>query len=184
MNFACYEVEDKTGDVVFSRELGNARSIRYSIEAPKSNYLWAGGSGEDADRIFYSWGDTGSMTAYGMIEAYRDAKKVDSLADLQAEIIEQLAKDTEQFVLEVELLTEVGLDPVDDYWVGDRVTVDVNGQSLKNVIREATVKLEANKAPEYSIVVGTPDYVPTGIPRLYNKTRNNISRLSAIERRT
>lgn len=119
--------------------------------------------------------------------------------DFRAEVFKDQRDTNDQAALEqsrTEALTEgqgttsLKLSPIDtasvaygqEYGLGDRVTVRVDGEQLQDVVRE--VKLTFDRAGEQvAPVVGTPGARDPEVPRLFDALHRLAQRQSRLERR-
>ena len=113
--FKVYEPSDKTATAIFSVALGTILNYSYGSEAPVANYIHAGGDGDDASRVFYTYGDTGSMTTHGMIEKFIDASHIDTATDLYPVIIKELFSSSDKTSIQIEPAKLDWIKVYDDY---------------------------------------------------------------------
>jgi len=75
---------DNTSVMVFSTAYNSILSTEYDVKVPEGNYVIMGGKGEDTDRPFAYASDDTSISNWGRIEYYQDARSVEE-TDLQTE---------------------------------------------------------------------------------------------------
>lgn len=182
--FRTREVADLTDSVKLSKDLDTIRRFKYNAKASTGNYLYVGGKGEEGEREFIEWAnDEGSIPRYGLIERFVDANGGETITDLYATAIEELVKTQDNTVMEVEPIDKPFMTIIDDYWVGDKVTAIVDGSEFQEVIREATIKINANEGAVITPVLGTPDTRRKELLTLFKTVRKLDSRLGGFERR-
>lgn len=184
LTFRVREIADLTNSVKLSKDLDTMRRFKYNAKASTGNYLYVGGKGSEGEREFIEWAnDEGSIPKYGLIEHFVDANGGETITDLYATAIEELAKTQDNTVLEVEPIDKPFMTLIDDYWVGDKVTAIVDGSEFQEIIREATIKIDANEGVTITPVLGTPDTRRKELLTLFKTVRKIDSRLGGFERR-
>lgn len=184
LTFRTREVADLSDSVVLSKDLDTIRRFKYNAKASTGNYLYVGGKGDEGERDFVEWAnDEGSIPQYGLIERFVDANGGETITDLYATAIEELVKTQDNTVLELEPIDKPFMTIIDDYWVGDKVTAIVDGSEFQEIIREATIKINASEGATIIPVLGTPDTRRKELLTLFRTVRKIDSRLSGFERR-
>jgi hypothetical protein len=158
---------DKSAEVRFSPELGNLREFIWTLSAPKVTRAIVGCAGEKFDRYYYQKVDAEAEAEWGMkIEQFVDRRdiqlklntttgaviKADStMTDQEFEDAKEAAKDAASTVLEEgERNGNFQIYPIDTpdcqfgkhYFVGDKVTVAVDGTEYVDVVREVVVSID------------------------------------------
>lgn len=180
LQFQVYEPQDKSRIVVFSRERRNLAGYRYSVEAPQSNFVIGGGTGEEEARVFAYLGDEPSRALYGTIETFDDQRNISDQAELIKSINNKMIEQTEKTELEIQPLNVEPNLFMRDYTLGDRVSVEIQGEVIQDLIRSISVEVTED-VEKVTPVVGTPG-VGTRF-RLFDQVRNLEGRLGQIERR-
>lgn len=165
--FEVTEPVDRSGTALFSPELGNLAGYAYSRTDAAADYVIVGGQGEGTARAFVEGGaPTPSMRRRS--ETFRDRR--DS-ADPAV-----LAQARDEALAELTAKTELSITPVDtaavayglDYQLGDRVTVEVDGVRIVDVVREVTLTVNAERGEQVVPVVGTPGASNPAVPDLFS----------------
>lgn len=162
-----FRPRDLSKTVRFSPELGNLREYIWTLTAPKVTRAIVGCAGEKAERYYYQKVDTAAEAEWGIsIESFVDRRdiplKVDTStgAPIKADAA-MTGDDYDAAVKSVEeaadaVFTENGGDgnfqiyPIDTaecafgkhYFVGDVVTVAVDGTEYSDVVREVTISVD------------------------------------------
>jgi hypothetical protein len=178
--FEVYEPQNKVQSVVFSRERGNLGGYDYAVNAPAANFVIGGGQGEEEARIFAYAGDEPSRALYGTIEAFDDQRNVPTQAELVEIILNDIVEMTEDIRFEFQPLETINTRFMRDYQIGDRVTVEIEGEVIQDLIRGVTIQVDTNDET-ITPVIGTPG-VGTSF-RLFDKVRNLEGRIGRIEKR-
>ncbi|TDD97176.1 Gp37-like protein [Actinomadura rubrisoli] len=192
--------QNPAGGVKFSKEIGNLRSYTYSINAPKANYFMMGLRNDDETHPEWQdlWiGDKRSETPeWGThAEAYLDHTDIsfyrrdgddkiiwphnppqpgDKPSPDWDAINMALNSDAKENAatasLSVTPINTVGCRVGRDYWLGDRVHVEIDEEALTEVLREIHLS-DGSDGPLIEPTIGTPDATET--PAIYT----DISRL-------
>lgn len=180
LQFQVYTPQNKTSSVVFSRERGTLGSYEYIVVAPEANFIIGGGQGEVEDRLFAYLGDEPSRALYGTIEYFDDQRNIEDLNELIDIINNRMIEMTEKTSLKIETLEVTNTRFMGDYRLGDRVTVEIEGETIHDVIRAVEIKVD-QEGETITPIVGTPGVGTTF--RLFDKVRNMEGRLGELEKR-
>jgi hypothetical protein len=180
--FEVFEPEDVTGTVVFSKERRNLSGYKYHVEAPEGNYILCGGGGENTARYFVGTGDEPSRLLYGTIEYFLDQRQTTVEAELLQALYNELEERTEKTRLEIYPIDVEGTRFMEDYDLGYKATVEVQGETIHDVIRSVQITLDKD-GEIITPFVGTPGtYIGTAF-RLFDDYRRLQGRVGKIERR-
>ena len=152
MQFRFYVPSDKSGSIIFSEDLDNLSKYEYKASAPQYNYVVVGGSGTGTSRTFYELGDGTSITNVGRREMFIDARNTTDTAELAQKAIEAL---TEKADGEVSIHVVPGaqaieaMSPYDNYYLGDYVTVVVDGAPIVAQVQELGGLVTMDEAYEH-----------------------------------
>lgn len=183
--FEVYVPEDKTGTIIFSKNLGTLGKYTFSVEAGKANYLVCGGSGEGSARTFVEGCDSDSIVQWGRAESFLDKGNTSAVEELNGAITEELAKQGEKLTLNFTPVITENMKPVDDYDVGDWVTAVINNVTTYQQIREMKTVLDVSGGETITMAIGTDGSTSdaTTLSRIYSKMRGIDQRLNTYERR-
>lgn len=144
--FVVYEPADKTARVVFTDDLENLGDFGYSIAAPDANYVYCAGGGDGTARVVREGSDPVSIAdGWGRIETFRDRRDTSDPGELDQTIAEELAATKAVTNLEAQLLDLPQRAWLDDYGLGDAVTVIIAGDAVTEIIREVKIVLTAQQ---------------------------------------
>lgn len=175
-----FKPRDLSKRVRFSPELGNLREYIWTLNAPKATRAIVGGAGEKLDRYYYQKVDTAAEAEWGIqAETFVDRRdiqlKVDRNTGLPVKAEDSMtAADVEAAKKAVEEAASNVLDenqprgnfqiyPIDtadclfgrDYFVGDVVTVAVDGTEYSDVVREVSISVDdGGKAQDVNPKIG------------------------------
>jgi hypothetical protein len=180
--FEVFQPEDVTETVVFSKERRNLSGYRYSVTAPEGNYILCGGGGEDTSRYFVGTGDEPSRVLYGTIEYFLDQRQTTVESELLQALYNELEERTEQTGLEIYPLDVEGTRFMEDYDLGYRATVEVQGETIQDVIRSIQITLDKD-GEVITPTVGTPGAAVGTTFRLFDQYRRLQGRVGKIEKR-
>lgn len=162
-----FEPRDLSKRVRFSPELGNLREYIWTLNAPKVTRAIVGCAGEKLDRYYHQKIDTAAEAEWGVqVEQFIDrrdiALKVDkatglpmkadptmTTADFNA--AKKAVEEAATTALEEGVMSgNFQIYPIDttdcqfgrDYFVGDKVTVAVDGTEYSDVVREVAISVD------------------------------------------
>ena len=162
---------DVRASVVFSIGGGTLGDYEYGEAAGEANYLYGAGQGAGTARTIVEEHDATSVAQWGRIEAFYDSRDSADAAELLKAVEAQLAETADDRRLELEVIDTGGLSWPDDYALGYRVGVILDGITLAETVRELAITLEGD----------TETVVPSVGSALF--TDPNESRLFALARR-
>lgn len=183
LEFQVYEPADRTSTAVFSRELGNVAGYTYSTTAPVADYVIVAGQGEGTARSFTEGGTTADLDVYGRIEQFRDRRDIDDPAILPQALTEALAESQPGTALSISPIDTPAVSFGVEYVLGDRVTVDVEGERIQDVVREVVLTLTADRGEQVTPLVGTPGAANPSALALFARQERLDRRISNQERR-
>lgn len=154
--FDCYQPADRTASAIFSVSLGNLDGFDYDRNSAQANYIIAGGQGVGTARSFAEAGDGNSILDWGRTERFLDRRDVAATPELLQAIQKDIAEKAEQFELQLTPTPTDAMQYGRDYGLGDRVTVNVDGTLIQEVIREVSITLSADRGETVEPVIGTP----------------------------
>ncbi len=162
-----YAPKDRSKEVRFSPELGNLTEYIWTLSAPKITRAIVGCAGEGKDRYLKQKVDTASETEWGMqIEQFIDRRDIpvktnmatgqptkadpELTADEYTAALESVDDALTTALAEGEKNGNFQIYPIDtddckfgrDYFVGDIVTVAVDGAEYSDVVREVTISVD------------------------------------------
>lgn len=173
LEFQVWTPEDRTGTAIFSRDLGSLRRFDHTVQAPTATYLYLLGGGEGVDRTVVEGGDADGITQWGRIEQAIDRRDTTDTTELEQHRDEQLLTQAEKLDLEVIPVDTDAVSWPDGYALGDKVTVDLDGVTYQDVIREIRLVSTADDG-----LVVTP-FVATPGRRTLRATSRQLQRLEA-----
>lgn len=167
VDLEAFSPRDLSKSIRFSPELGNLREYIWTLNAPKVTRAIVGCAGENLDRFYYQKIDSAAEAEWGMqIEQFIDRRdiqlKVDkatgnpvkSDATMTADDVDAAKAAYEEAAtnaLEEGVMSgNFQIYPIDtadclfgrDYFVGDIVTVAVDGTEYSDVVREVTISVD------------------------------------------
>lgn len=139
--------EDKTATAVFAIDLDNIESIDYVDDGLEyANVVIAAGQGEGIDRLVISRGDGRNS---GRREIFQDMRDLQTVAAMERRCESTLAERSVSRSFTATLLPGIGPAYLEDYRVGDLVTIrdDELGINEQIRIQEVEVEITGGKEP-------------------------------------
>ncbi|MFE2075189.1 Gp37-like protein [Streptomyces misionensis] len=167
VDFEVFRPRDLSKTVRFAPELGNLREYIWTLQAPKVTRAIVGCAGDKQERYYYQKVDTASEAEWGMsTEQFIDRRDIPLKVDLStgapvksdATMTDSDVADAKQAVTDAadQAFTDGGGDgnfqiyPLDTaecafgrhYFVGDKITVAVDGTEYSDVVREVVISVD------------------------------------------
>lgn len=164
---------DRSKDIRFSKELGNLREFTWSLSAPSVTRVIVACQGTGKSRYLYQQIDTASEEEWGLqIEQLLDRRDLPIKADptTGAPVKADLSVTDEQFNTAKQAVLDAATEalnagakngnfqiyPIDtqtvkfgrDYFVGDLVTVSLDGVEYTDIVREVSITVDAGGQTE------------------------------------
>jgi hypothetical protein len=183
-----YVPSDLTSTVKLSEELGTIADFDYSLDGPDldsgGNFVVAGGGGDGTARVFAIGSDSASITKWGRIETFRDARDTSDPTTLGERITDTLNNSAEKVSFQATLAQTDSLIYGRDFNIGDKVTCVIDGVSMTNIVQEVNIALDMNSAETVTPLVGSMN--PANISEVLANFARQISkaqaRITRIER--
>jgi hypothetical protein len=141
--FQVYVPSDKSGEIVFSDDLGTLSGYEYEENDPDGNYAIVGGGGEGTLRSFVETADSTSVAADGLSEFFIDRRDTIDTAVMLQEAVDQLNDKAGKSAYKLKPLEAANMRVFDDYWLGDQVAADIDGVTIIDVVREVKFTIAA-----------------------------------------
>ncbi|OZV74764.1 hypothetical protein CA850_29750 [Micromonospora echinospora] len=179
--FRVYQPRDLTGQVRFSRGLGNLQAYRYEPAAPTCTVAIVGAQGEAEDRVFAELVADAAAT-WGRMVAVVDRRDTSDGEEIDAAGYEALAEGAEAAQLTADAIDTPTQRYGTHYDLGDLVSVELtNGVELADVVRAVTLKATPQTGEVVTPLIGTQSAStdPAWVRLLRDLTRR-LGRLEAI----
>lgn len=181
--FQVFTPTDRTGTIVFSEEYQNLEEYEYTVKAPQANYVLAAGQNEGVNRDFQESGDSASIITYGRIERFIDQRQLATDAELLASVNEELDAAGDEFSYTFLPISIMGMELKDDYWLGDKITVVIDGVTIQDIIREIRIKVDRKNGERITPIVATDKLRPGFFSQLARQNKQVEARILNLERR-
>lgn len=132
---------DLTANIVFTEQLSNITGAEYLANAPEGNWILAGGTGELTQRSFATAQDDTSISDWGRVEYFQDARNQDVLAGYVDEVLAKKTADTLGYGCTAsndDLTPQFGT----DYTLGDIVAMKIYGQYITAEVQQCEISVE------------------------------------------
>lgn len=136
-----YVPVDRSGEVVFSLELGNLKGFEFTSEAPDADYAYVGGQGEGIARAIVEDTDSAAVATWGRSEVFVDRRDATTVAELGIAATKALADGAAKDGISIAPVDTPGRAFGTDYNLGDKVKVVVEGEEVIDVIAEVTLTI-------------------------------------------
>ena len=156
LQFQNYLPADKTNNAKFSQDLGTLLNYSYQIDRPQANHIFVGGAGSGQARVYAEVEDSSSVSTYGLIEGFLDARSSTDSSTLGAAGNAALIQNASQTNLTIQPADTDGLQVFRDYNVGDKIASFIDGGSVTNVIRELQIDLSVEQGAIIMPGIGNP----------------------------
>ena len=136
--YEVYQGQDLTNSIVFTEQLNNIIGAEHLVSAPEGNYILAGGTGQMTSRQFDTAQDNSSISEWGRIEFYQDARNQGNLSGYASEILAEKTSDTTGYgctASNAPLTPQYGV----DYRLGDFVGMKVFGQFVTAEVQQVEI---------------------------------------------
>lgn len=166
----------------FSVGLGNLRAYSYETVAPTVTRAIIGAGGDGTARIFREYpvgASTPEQTWGRRIETFTDQRQTTDLTEVAQAGTEALANGGPQ--------TALSMTPIDipllrfgrEYNLGDKVTVEIEGTPIVDVVREVRITWDADDGERVKPLVGTEGALPPGADGLFARLTRRFGRLGS-----
>lgn len=142
--FDIYLPYDLSASIILSETLGSIENFSYEISAPETNYAIVGGLGDLMARAFAEQGDSQSIIDWRLIESFIDYNSTSVVAELLDRAFAELAQKASATKIDLVSRPMVGREPITDYWLGDTVTIVIDGVTFTAKAVEFSVELHGN----------------------------------------
>lgn len=182
LRFEVNEPVDRTATAIFSKGLGNLRGFKLTEEVSEANAGIVGGGGEGVARTFLDFADPAQIVRWNRrIETFRDRRDTVDAAELAQAGVEELASKAEKTGLSISPIDTRRLAFLRDYALGDRVTVDIDGVQIRDVLREVKIVVDEN-AETVTPTIGT-SATRSELLDVFRRLRELGRKVALLERR-
>lgn len=139
--FEIFQGRDLTGAIVFTEQLSNITGAEYLASVPQGNYILAGGTGELTSRQFDTAQDDDSISEWGRVEFFQDARNQNNLSGYADEVLTDKDADTIGYsctASTMDLAPQFGT----DFVLGDFVGMKVFGQYITAEVQQCEINVE------------------------------------------
>ncbi len=153
LTFTIYQPATQS-NAIFSRELGNLLDATYTLDGPAANAYVGAGSGDLTARVFTSGQDATSIATWGLVEGFLDARDTADVPTIGQRITAQLATDAQKTNLTITPVDTAALQFGRDYGLGDIVSVQIDGATITDKIRQLHIQLDGSNQELVSPGIG------------------------------
>lgn len=168
---------------VFSQELLTLESWDRTTIPATATDVWGLGPGELTARMV-RFGSRPDPISGRRIERAIDRTAATTIAELDAEIVEELELSRAKTSLKVTIVDQPGLRYGIDYLLGDRVPLRINGQEFTEPITEVTTSITAGETEPVRVVTIGFGLIEDPDIRTLVSQRQLAARLDSLEGRT
>jgi len=180
--FGVTQATDRTATAQFAPDLGNLQAFSYKVEAPTANLLIAGDASTGLSRQFYQSGDAASAALWGArIEAFLNQSNTTTAAEIQQAIAAQLVSQGQETTLQITPIDTDALAYNRDYFLGDRVTVNLGETLVQDTVREVVIEVSVQDGELITPMIGTTSRILSGPLKLFGRVSDLVRRINLIE---
>lgn len=186
IEFQVYAPQDLTGQVRFSRGLGNLREYAFEEDTPTATVAIVGGKDAGTSRVVAERIDTAAVTAYERMETFVDRRQSDDTSADTTEL-NQAGDEALTRAAATARLVSVTVDTDDQrygthYRLGDRVSIELNsGVEVADVVRSVNLKASPRDGEVVRATVGSQDASSDPLWLAYlNEMARRLARLETI----
>lgn len=181
VEFQVYSPADKTATVTFSRELGTLSEASYESAASEANYVAVGGSGEGTARTIFEKPNSDEVTTWTRIESFVDRRDTADATELEQKADEVLAEGAGKTNLSLVPVDLPGQQYLTHYSLGDKVTAVIDGELIRDLIREVRINLTPEGPTQTRPTIGTPG--AADVNRMFQRLAATEKNIRDLERR-
>jgi hypothetical protein len=187
--FRVYTVSDRTASIIFSSALGNLLDFSWERDGPDAaqggNVVIVAGGQQDTNRVFTVRTDSTSISTWGRLEYFQDARDTTDVATMQQRGDAQLLASKEQQQYSAILAPTRQMLYGFNFFLGDKVTAVIDGAIYQDQIREVDITLDANNAETVLPIMATPNanVIQEASVNLYRRLQQQVSLLSRLQTR-
>ena len=158
LQFQVYMPTDRSTTAIFSVGLGNLADYTYISDSSSIiNYVVSGGGGVGIGRYYQVGQDKPSVLNNGRFEGFVDQRSATTPVQLAQAISNALAQSRSKPTFNAAVIDTSAVAYGRDYFLGDKVSVIVNGQQVVNdLVREVQIQLTGAGGEIVTPAVGTP----------------------------
>lgn len=162
IEFQTYAPQDLTGQVRFSRGLGNLREYSYEEDTPSATVAIVGGKDVGTSRVIAERVNTAALTAYERMETFVDRRQSDDTSADTTELNqagdEALTRGAATGRLVSVTVDTDGQRYGEHYRLGDRVSEELgSGVEVADVVRSVNLKVTPRDGEIVTALVGSQD---------------------------
>jgi hypothetical protein len=175
---------DRSGTVVFSKTGGSLAAYSYTLSAPTATRVTVAGQGVGVDRTVIKVSSTdGVEDVWDMTaEVFADRRDTDEADDHLQEADERLIDGGATAGLSITPIDLPSMSFGDDYYLGDRVSVDIDETTrITDVLAAVTISTSIDGGEQVSPVIGAGDTSES--PALFSVLRKLGTRVGLLEKR-
>lgn len=159
--FQVWAPQDLSAKVRFSDITDTLGSYEFEVGNPEANYLYGAGSGSGTSQAFYEKGDPTSITSYGRIEGYMNIGRTAVTAEIDKALDAELQKQSGTAWFKFTVVETPDRAFWTDFWLGDLVSVEIQGQIYNVRLCELTITVNADGTTELKpVFVYNGSFVP------------------------
>ncbi len=153
----------------------------YERIAAEGNQGVVGGGGTGTARVFRESNDSASQGKYGRIEFFRDRRDTSVTAQLDQTLVQELEDRADKTNLSIKPQDTAAVSYGVHYGLGDRVSVMVGNEEIKDVVREVQLDYTHNEGEMIEPVIGSPGARNPKVPKSFREIEEAKKRLEQLE---
>ena len=136
-----FQGRDLTADIVFTEQFSNITAAEHLATVPAGNFILAGGTGQGIYRYFDDAQNDASISEWGRIEVFQDARNQTDLSGYADEVLADKTADTLGYsctASDDDLTPQFGT----DYLLGDYVGMRIFDQFITAQVQQCEITVE------------------------------------------
>ena len=140
VSYEVFQGVDRTDQIVFTEQLSNIVSSEYLATAPEGNFILAGGTGEMTERTFATAQNNDSISEWGRIEKFQDARNQSNVGPYAEETLQDKSENVTGYSA---IASDEEHTPqyMRDYRLGDYVGMKVHGTYVTAQVQQVEISV-------------------------------------------
>ena len=138
--YEVFQSRDLSSAVVFTEQLNNILESEFISKSPEGNWILAGGTGEMTERQFATAENTESVSDWGRIEVFQDARNQHDVDEYVEEVLKRKSDNLTGYSVEAsdaDNAPQYGI----DYKLGDYVGMKIGEKYIIAQVQQVEIKL-------------------------------------------
>lgn len=138
--YEVFKPRDLSSTIYYAEYMNNMAKSEYIAKVPDGNWIFAGGTGELTARTFASAQNNSSISQWGRIEVFQDARNQSNVSTYAADVLKDKSDDMIGYSVtasEADSAPQYGI----DYLLGDIIGASIMGKNITAQIQQIEITL-------------------------------------------